>query len=202
MEVFVQYRIGNQSVYRVTIVGVSKRLDDAILLRRNHGVYVVFIGKQSYRLFASFFLLRSLCSFLVLFVHRRLFGTVERIAYGDPIKSLGSEAHVVFGKLKREVATVQFFGDRDRRRTAGEGIDHDIVFRGTGANDAAQQLFGHLATVESGPLFERSSDAREMPSVLVGFETIDQLLRTEDPSIVRHSTNRVGAGIVVDQLPR
>src|SRR5207247_117547 len=90
---------------------------------------------------------------------------------------------ILFGQFKSDVAALQLFGHGERRSAASERIEHDFVFIRAGTNDATEQLFGHLATMPAAPLVERSGDAREIPQVAVGRETIGNVLRAKYKSI-------------------
>ena len=49
-------------------------------------------------------------------------------------------------------------------------------------------------------LFERSCDAREIPHILVRIESVGQVLRTQDPRIVRQASTLVRSRIRINQL--
>ena len=49
-------------------------------------------------------------------------------------------------------------------------------------------------------LDKRSGDSREVPGVFGRREAIGEILRAKNPGIIRQSTPRIGASVVVDQL--
>ena len=81
-----------------------------------------------------------------------------------------------------------------------KGVEDELAGVRAGADDAAEELLGHLAAVEAGALLEGAGDAGEVPDVLVGAEAVDDVLRADEPGIVREPAGRIRAGVAVDEL--
>src|SRR5690606_865948 len=83
---------------------------------------------------------------------------------------------------------------------AGEGVEHQVILRGAGPDDPAEDLLGHLAAVPSGAFLEGPADAGDVPGVGGGLEAFGDVLGAEDPGVVGEPPFRVGSAVVVDQL--
>ncbi len=107
---------------------------------------------------------------------------------------------VIFGELEAEEAAVEFFGDDEGGAAAAEGFEDGVAGVGGGFDDAAEELFGHLAAVEAGAFFEGAADAGEVPDVFFGGEAVGGVLGAEDPGVIGKAAFGVGAGVGVDEL--
>ena len=68
------------------------------------------------------------------------------------------------------------------------------------SNDSGEQLFRHLAAMKPFSLFERSSDPREEPSVMVWAKCKRGILGTGNPGIVWQTPVGISSVVSVDQL--
>ena len=54
--------------------------------------------------------------------------------------------------------------------------------------------------MKTGPFFERSRHTRKVPHVFVGIEPIHAILRSQNPSVIRHAAFGVSPFVSVNQL--
>ena len=127
--------------------------------------------------------------------------SVQGIADTDRRQPVGAAFGILRRQLKAEITPTKFFGHGQGRCAAAERIEHEIAFGRAKLDDAAEQLFRHLTAVKSGPLFERAGNAREVPGVFGRSEAARQILRSQDPRIVRQAAGGVGPIVGIHQLP-
>ena len=130
---------------------------------------------------------------------RRL-GAFEGVAGLAGVEPLLGSVGVFGGELEAEVAAAELAGDGQRCAAAGEGVEHEVAGVRASADDAAQDLLGHLAAVPACAFLEGAADAGDAPGVAVGLEAVGHVLRAENPGVVGQATLGVGPLVGIDQL--
>jgi len=133
------------------------------------------------------------------------FASGERIS--TAVQGLAALGHVELGldcrgvfrrELEAEEPPIKLLGDGECSATAGERVEDDFTGIRASADDSAQDLLGHLAAVPASALFERTTDARDVPAVAFGSKAVRDILWAEDPGVIQYPSLRIGTRVKVD----
>ena len=97
----------------------------------------------------------------------RFGSAVERVADSAIRESIAAALDVFRREIEAEEFSAELLCDGQCRRTAGERIENGVPFIRAELDDAAEELFGHLAAVPAGAFLEGAADAGEVPGVFV-----------------------------------
>src|SRR5438132_515293 len=113
------------------------------------------------RLRASMTIRARACSAMLAPYRPARFVTVRLLARARSINTGLYRGGGIPRQLEPQPAPPQFLGNDQRRAAASKRIQYHFPRVGRNADDAAQQLFGHLAAVPAGPLLEGAAHAGE-----------------------------------------
>src|SRR5579859_1141737 len=132
----------------------------------------------------------------------RLLGPFERLPRGCRIEPGLRLLDVLRRQVVADPLPAELLRDDQSRTASCKRVEHDFAWVTACADNAAQQLLGHLTAVPARALLERTADPTEVPGVLVRLPPLRQVLRPQDPRIVRQPAARHGPRVGIHHLPR